>query len=303
MYGTIITNSSFERDDVAGKKIGVIGLGRMGEGIALSLLRNKVEVVSCVHHNRQGIDTILTMGGKEVASPKEVAELCDTIILCLPSSQEVDQVCRGEKSLLCAKREDLLIIDTTTGHPNESSGLVNALKISGIQYVDAPLTRGPAEARRGQLNAMLGAPLDLVKKVSNVLLLFCEFVIHVGEVGTAQKMKLINNALSMGIVALTAEIIQMAKTLDVEIGYLSKLIERGGVNNALSQSFFKWAIEQNPDILPFSIGNACKDLGYCLSLFETEGHQFNIVQAAYDRYEEKVKAGYGSLTLPHILSN
>ncbi|MHC8302833.1 NAD(P)-dependent oxidoreductase [Pseudomonas sp. ZS1P83] len=290
----------YKKTLLEGRRIGLIGLGKMGRGIAVSLIRNRASITSLSYSSRKGIAELVELGGNEVTTPKEVAESCGTIILSLPSTKEVQSVCFGRNGLITARHEGLLIIDTTTGCPVETRQLSEKLLDHGIRYVDAPLTRGPREARRGESNAILGAPKALVDEACTVLSGFCRWVLHAGETGEGQKLKLLNNALSMGVVALTANMIGAAQVLNINVHYLRTLIQQGAVNNAITQSLVSAIIDDIEDPLRFSIGDALKDLSYCSDLLNgTE--DYKMIKATQEIFLSKVRQGLSEKTLSYLI--
>lgn len=279
-------------------KVGLIGVGKMGVGISKSLLRHKVDLFIYSNNNRDGINKVLKEGGKEVSSPEKMAEICDYIILSLPSTREVLEVSNKFKNILQKK---LIIIDTTTGDPDQSIKLSEKLKNKGIIYSDAPLTRGPQEAALGKLNSVFSCPENIISDVKTILDFFCETIIYVGNVGNGQKIKLINNALSMSVVAITSEIIQMSNSLDIDLNNLKNLISQGGVNNRLTQVFFEWYLDNNSNNLEFSIGNALKDLDYCLGIFEPNESQLEVLKSTRKVFKRRSSDGLSEKFLTAIL--
>ncbi|WP_434626620.1 NAD(P)-dependent oxidoreductase [Pseudomonas sp. Z5-35] len=298
----MININSYREISLQHKRVGLIGLGRMGIGIAVSLIRNRERMVSCANNSRRGMTEFLKLGGVEVASPGAVAKLCDTIVLSLPSTDEVEEVCFGEAGISSIVHDGLLIVDTTTGHPLRTKKIADRLALQNIRYVDAPLTRGPIEARRGELNAILGSSDDSLADACTVLSRFCGYILHVGAVGEGQKIKLLNNALSMGVVALAADMVGAARSIGIEPNYLKLLIERGGVNNSLTQAFLKFAIEKGEDPLQFTIGSASKDLDYCFDILDTP-EDYQMFAAAREVYFASVLRGQSDRTLGGLLDN
>jgi 3-hydroxyisobutyrate dehydrogenase-like beta-hydroxyacid dehydrogenase len=296
----VINIDCYKKTQLEGRRIGLIGLGTMGRGIAVSLIRNRASITSLSNKSRKGIAELIELGGEEVSTPREVAESCGTIILSLPSTKEVESVCFGKNGLITARHDGLLIIDTTTGCPAETRQLAEKLLDHGIRYVDAPLTRGPREARRGESNAILGAPEALIDEACTVLSGFCRWVLHAGETGEGQTLKLLNNALSMGVVALTANMIGASQALNINVHYLRLLIQQGAVNNSITQSFLSAIIDKVEDPLKFSIGSALKDLSYCSDLLNG-AEDYKMIKAAQEVFLSKARQGLAESTLSYLI--
>lgn len=285
------------------KTIGLVGIGKMGYGIGLSLIAKGCELYLLGNKNREGIEKLLDMKAKEVDTINKMAQKCNIIILSLPSSAEVNDVLFGVKGLENDKCYQGLIIDTTTGDPTLSKEISEKLLSRGFEYVDAPVTRGPKEAEEGRLNTILGGENKPRKKAHDIVTLYSEFIIPTDGIGSAHKLKLLNNALSMGVVAISAEIFAACEKLDVGLESLRDLVKHGGVNSGLLQGFFEWSLEGSKKSLDFSISNAEKDLRYFECLCAENGYDTNILKSVHHIFNESINAGLGSLTLPNIINS
>lgn len=127
-------------------KIGFIGVGLMGEGMAKSLISKGHELWIKGNRNRAPIDGLVAMGATEVASPKEMAQVCGIIHLCLANSSQVEAIFGGQDGLLAGARAGLIVIDTSTADPKSSIALADQLAAKGGTFVDAPLGRTPKYA-------------------------------------------------------------------------------------------------------------------------------------------------------------
>ena len=107
--------------------IGFIGLGLMGHGMAKNIRKGGFELWVSGRSNRKPVDSLLSMGAKEAASPREMAAKCDIIHLCLSSSAQVEGVVRGEDGILAGARPGLIVIDTSTSDPGSTLKLVAEL--------------------------------------------------------------------------------------------------------------------------------------------------------------------------------
>ncbi|MBG6248404.1 MULTISPECIES: NAD(P)-dependent oxidoreductase [Symbiopectobacterium] len=287
-------------------KIGLIGIGKMGYGIGLSLINRGCELYVLGNKNREGIDKLLAIKAKEIDNISQMIAECKTIILSLPSSAEVDDVLFGLKGIEEGGNEggnyDGLIIDTATGDPTLSRMILEKLSFLGFKYVDAPVTRGPKEATEGRLNTILGGEDSTKTKANEIVSMYSEFIIPKQGTGSAHKLKLLNNALSISVVAISAEIFAAADKLNIGLESLRNLVKHGGVNNGLLQSLFKWGLDGNKESLDFSISNAEKDLRYFERLCIEDGYETFIVKSVHQLFKESTDAGLGKLTLPNIIN-
>ena len=137
-------------------KIGFIGVGLIGHGMAKNILTRGYDLMVKGNRNRTPVDSLVGMGAVEAASPKEMGEACDIVFICLSNSPQVEAVVRGPEGLIASGNRGLIVVDTTTANPVSTEALAADLAAAGMHMVDAPLGRTPKEAEAGTLDAMVG---------------------------------------------------------------------------------------------------------------------------------------------------
>ncbi len=137
------------------EKIGLIGVGIMGQPMALNLLNAGFGVVV---HNRSPhrLKAVIDAGGVAAAGPTEVARQCDVVITMLPDSPDVESVVMGASGLLEAMRAGQLFIDMSTIAPETSRRLAGVLAGKGVESLDAPVSGGEVGAKNATLSIMVG---------------------------------------------------------------------------------------------------------------------------------------------------
>ncbi|NRA15455.1 MAG: NAD(P)-dependent oxidoreductase [Oceanospirillaceae bacterium] len=244
-------------------KIGFIGIGAMGHGMAKNLLEKGYEVIAKANRNRERLDDLLSIGASEASSAKQLAQSCDIVILCVTGSPQVESIVYGENGLLAGVKDGQIMIDCSTGEAGVVEKIAADLKEKGCAMADAPLARTPIEAAAGKLNTMVGASDALFEKIKPVLECFCENIFHMGPVGSGSKMKLINNLITMGQAALIAEAMSACKATGVDLQRFRAVISAGGGNSGIFQMIVPAILDEGSfDGMKFSIANASKDLGY-----------------------------------------
>nr|NLD40121.1 NAD(P)-dependent oxidoreductase [Actinomycetales bacterium] len=113
----------------------------------------------------------------------------------MTSSADVEEVVAGAMGLLTEPREGLVIVDTTTAEPSSTRMLGALAAEKGVGFVDAPLTRGPAQAEAGELNTMVGGEDAHVEKALPVIETYSVYQLRTGGLGTGHTLKLINNTI------------------------------------------------------------------------------------------------------------
>ncbi|WP_445220057.1 NAD(P)-dependent oxidoreductase [Bradyrhizobium sp. Pa8] len=284
----------------AQQKIGLIGLGRMGTGMGISLLRHQMELHIKANKNRFGADRLISAGAHEHPSITALAKHVTAVVLSLPSSREVEAVCLGQNGLFVHMSRGGLIIDCTTSYPASTVALADQAQERGISFIDAPVTRSPEQAEFGLLNAMVGSSEKLFPVAEGILAAFCETVLHVGDVGQGHKIKLVYNSMTMGIAAVAAEVCQFAHSLDIDLVTLRSLVSRGSTNSGIFQAFAAFLLGEKPDVLAVSIANSAKDIECAVRLAGESAVSVPVLAAAAHKLSVSVAAGKGELTLPHL---
>ena len=244
-------------------RIGFVGVGLMGHGMAKNLLKNGFEVTVMAHKNRKPIEDLVAQGAAEATSPKGVTERSDVVILCVTGAPQVEQVVYGKSGVLEAVRQGLTLLDCSTSEPALCERVAKDLAEHGADYADAPLARSPAEAEAGKLNTMVGADERVFGAVRPILEAFCENIFYMGAVGAGARTKLIYNLITMGHAALIAEALCACAATGVDLARFAKVVGGGGANSGIFQMIVPKILEQNDySGLKFSLANASKDLRY-----------------------------------------
>lgn len=243
-------------------RIGLIGLGLMGHGIGRNLLKNGFALTVMGNVNRAPVDSLVSLGATESKSVAELVAASDVVMLCVTGSPQVESLMNRDQGILQSIRPGQIVIDCSTSQPS-SSAIINAqLLQAGALFVDAPLGRTPAEAEAGKLNVMVGATPQLLEHIRPVLQAFCENIIHVGEVISAQKLKLINNFAVVGAVALFTEALRACDQVGISRQAMYDLMSKGPLQGGLLQMIMAEILKENYAGMKFSVNNACKDIGY-----------------------------------------
>jgi 3-hydroxyisobutyrate dehydrogenase-like beta-hydroxyacid dehydrogenase len=248
---------------MAKERIGFVGVGLMGHGMAKNLVAKGFPLTVRVHRNRKAAEDVLAAGAKEAKTNADLANASDVVILCVTGSPQVEEIIYGENGILTVARQGLVVVDTSTAEPESTAKVRADLARKGTAYVDAPLARTPKEAEEGRLNTMVGADDATFARLKPVFAAYCENVIHAGPPGHGHMLKLINNFLAMSIATATAEACAACAKSGVSIGRLHEVISAGAVNSGIFQLIVGKMLEaKDLSGLKFTLANAMKDLRY-----------------------------------------
>ncbi len=245
-------------------RIGFVGLGLMGHGMAKNLVTKGYPLAVRAHRNRKPLEDILAAGAKEVSSNADLARGNDVVFLCVTGAPQVEEIVNGKDGIATAAHPGLIVVDTSTSEPATTTKMRDDLGAKGVLFVDAPLARTPVEAELGKLNIMVGADDATFAKLRPVLGAFCENIIHAGPPGHGIVLKLINNFIAQAIATATAEACAAAAKSGLSLEKLHQVISAGGVNSGIFQMMVGRMLENRGDLsgLKFTIDNARKDLRY-----------------------------------------
>ena len=242
--------------------VGFIGLGMMGHAMAANILKAGHELWVKGGRSRGPVDSLVGLGAKEAASPKDMADRCDIIHLCLPNSATVEQIIRGPEGILAGARPGLVIIDTSTADPASTLALAAELAAAGTHFVDAPLGGTPLQAESAQLTALVGCDEALLETVRPVIASWASTINRIGPVGNGHKMKLMMNFIGMSYGALYAEAVVLAAKIGISPAKLREVIEPSRMGSGFFNTFMAYVVDRDPNAHRFSIENAAKDLRY-----------------------------------------
>lgn len=280
--------------------IGFIGLGLMGSNMVENLQNRGFELV-VMDLNPDAVQAVLDRGNaRSAASPRELAEASDIVMLCLTTSEVVERVVYGDDGILAGIREGAVLVDFGTSIPASTRKIGADLAPKGAGMVDAPLGRTPAHARDGLLNIMAAGERQWFDKVRPVLEQQGENVFHLGPLGSGHVTKLINNFMGMTTVCAMSQAFAVAARAGVDGQQLYDIMSAGPSNSPFMRFCKNYAVDGVSD-LGFSISNANKDLGYFLKMLEDLGTRSEIAEGTARNLQAAVEAGLGDGNVPEIL--
>jgi 2-hydroxy-3-oxopropionate reductase len=168
--------------------VGFVGLGGMGSGLVKNLLAQSVPV-TVLDKRPEVVATALGRGARAAQSLDELAETCDVIMVCVNNADDSESVILGVLDHLGVGK---IVVEHTTTNPESIARLDAAVRATGAEFAEAPMTRTPLHADRGEVNILYGGPADLLDKLRPLFDCYAENVFHVGPLTHAIKLKLIH---------------------------------------------------------------------------------------------------------------
>jgi 3-hydroxyisobutyrate dehydrogenase len=194
------------------KTIGLIGAGTMGLAAGRKILESgRSLLVFDVSLGAQ--EKARSMGAGVAATPAEVSRQADMVILFLPGPKEVDLCVAGQDGLLSASHSGLVIVDMSTVDPGVTRRMAELALKKGIGYLDAPVLGRPASI--GNWALPVGGRKQDLEPCRPVLELLAAKIFHIGESGSGNKVKLLNQLMFGAINAMTAEMMAIAEKIGI----------------------------------------------------------------------------------------
>lgn len=281
-------------------RIGFIGVGLMGHGMAKNIVEKGFPLTVMGHRNRAPVEDLVTRGASEAKSPAELASASDIVVLCVTGAPQVEAIVRGPQGLVAGARSGLHIVDTSTSEPALTMALHKELKEKGIQLCDAPLGGTPVQAAEGKLSAMVGAEDEAFRTVEPAIAAFAARIIHVGGPGAGHTMKLLNNFLSLGYGAIYAEALAIAAKVGVTPQVFDGVISGSRMDCGFYQTFFKYVLERDVNAHRFTLSNAHKDMRYVNNLASAVGAANFVSASVKNLYATAEGLGRGDWNVPQI---
>ncbi|MCW5736461.1 MAG: NAD(P)-dependent oxidoreductase [Enhydrobacter sp.] len=238
-------------------KVGFIGLGRMGGALARRLMR---EHRLAVYDLRAEVRAAFAGEGAEAMPDlRSLAAACDVVLTCLPTSAEVKAVIFGPDGLAEGMRPGSLIADMTTGDPNATRQMAEALQPAGIELIDAPASGGPHGAAAGTIAIIVGASPKQFERTKPIFAAISPNVFHTGGVGSGQIMKLVNNVIAAGVRAATFEAVALGVKNGLDLKTCVDILAKGTARSYTTELALPGLLDPNRK-MTFTLGLMHKDV-------------------------------------------
>jgi 3-hydroxyisobutyrate dehydrogenase-like beta-hydroxyacid dehydrogenase len=287
------------------KRIGMVGIGMMGHGIASNIVKRDYELGLFEHAGNQPLDDLKAAGAKGFTSLKALAERSDVIILVLTGSPQVEAVLQGAGGILEGLRPDAVVIDCSTAIPSSSVRMAQAVQAAGGRFLDSPMTRTPKEAAEGRLNLLVGGEAALLEECRPLLQCFAENISHMGPAGAGHSMKLLHNYVSLGMVTLLSEAAACALHSQVSPEAFVDVLAKGGGGGIALERLKPFLLAGDSSGLRFSVANARKDLDYYNTMAADAGSHKEVAAAVLSTLDLALARAPQALVpeLPSILGS
>ena len=280
-------------------KRGIIGIGMLGEAVALNLLNSGYDV-TVYNRTKEKTIEVEKKGAKVRDSPKAVAENVELIIIIVKDSIAVKEVSFGKNGIIESKNRKLIVADMSTIDSIESKNIANQFQQNHIQKLEIPVMGGPNVAITGKLVMMASGPKDSFDQCKTIFEKIANKVFFLGEQGIANSIKLAMN-LQITMLALSlSEGITLLKKANVDPKIFLEVLNSTYFKTGMSENKAFKMIEGNYDAT-FTLANLKKDITTMTNAAKDLGIELPMISKAEEIYKNAINEGLGDLDYTGII--
>ena len=280
-------------------KIGIIGIGMLGEAVALNLLNSGYDV-AVYNRTKEKTIEVEKKGAKVMDSPKTVAENVELIIIIVKDSIAVKEVSFGKNGIIESKNGKLIVADMSTIDSIESKNIANQFQQNHIQKLEIPVMGGPNVAITGKLVMMASGPKDSFDQCKTIFEKIANKVFFLGEQGIANSIKLAMN-LQITMLALSlSEGITLLKKSNIDPKIFLEVLNSTYFKTGMSENKAFKMIEGNYDAT-FTLANLKKDITTMTNAAKDLGIELPMISKAEEIYKNAINEGLGDLDYTGII--
>ena len=273
-------------------KLAFIGLGAMGfpmagylqqAGYAVTVYNRTLEKAEQWQHKYQGATA---------PTPKDAAVNADVVLMCVGNDDDVRSVVYGEQGVLASLSPNSILIDHTTTSAELARELYKACSSQNAHFLDAPVSGGQAGAENGKLTVMLGGNNSVYQKVTSILDCYSQKHELMGNVGSGQLTKMVNQICIAGVLQGLSEAISFAENADLDVEKVINVISKGAAQSWQMEN--RWqTMHHNEFNFGFAIDWMRKDLDIVLNEAKRNASTLPLT-AMVDQFYAQVQANGGN---------
>jgi len=279
--GGYASKRTVEEDAAMSERIGFLGLGIMGSRMAANVARAGFPLTVWTHTSGKATRWASEHGATAASTPADVARASDIVLSMVVDGAQVSSILLGENGVVEAAHPGLLCVDMSTISPLDSRRIAAALGERGVRMLDAPVTGSSPRAEAGTLTIMAGGVAEDFARAEPLLQSMGEVIVHVGELGQGEMLKLINNSLGAANAAALAEALLLARATGVDLDAFVQVTSAG--SGASAQLTLKSTPMREHDYTTlFKTAHLLKDVRLCLEEAQSVGVPFPAAAHARD---------------------
>ncbi|MBH1969686.1 MAG: NAD(P)-dependent oxidoreductase [Moraxellaceae bacterium] len=273
-------------------KLAFIGLGNMGYPIAGHLAQQGHELTVYNRTTSKAQQWVQEYGHQLATTPQEAANRADIVFTCVGNDNDLSDVVLGEHGLIAGLKAGSILVDHSTVSAETSRELAALLTLRGVDFVDAPVSGGQQGAQKGQLSIMCGADAAVFARIEPVLAAYGKTITHMGNIGSGQLTKMVNQICVAGLIQALAEGIHFAQQSGLDVEKALNVVSHGAASS--------WQmVNRYPTMLAdqyhhgFAVDWMRKDLAICLDEATKNGAQLPVTELVNQFYADVQALGGG----------
>ena len=272
------------------RNVAFLGLGVMGFPMAghLALAGHQVTV-----YNRSPAKAKAwadEFKGRTAATPREAAAGADIVFCCVGNDDDLRSVVLGPNGAFAGMGKDAVFVDHTTASADVARELHGKAREAGLHFVDAPVSGGQAGAQNGMLTVMCGGDAEPFARIEPVAQAFSRSIVLLGDSGSGQLAKMVNQICIAGLVQGLSEAIAFGQRAKLDMGQVLAVISKGAAQSWQMENRGKTMVEGKFDF-GFAVDWMRKDLGLVLDEAKRNGARLPVTALVDQFYADVQQAG------------
>lgn len=278
-------------------KLAFLGLGVMGYPMAGHLQAGGHEVTVYNRTTQKAEAWVKQHKGAMATTPAEAAKNAEVVFACVGADRDVFAVTLGEgegdkSGAFSAMARGSIFVDNTTASAEAARRLYARGSEKGIGVVDAPVSGGQAGAEGGKLTVMCGGDAEMVKRVKPLMECYAAKVVHIGNSGSGQLAKMVNQICIAGVLQGLAEAIHFGQSANLDIAKVLEAVS-GGAAQSWQMNNRARTMAANEFDFGFALDWMVKDLTMCLEEAAKNGSSLPVTALVGQYYRQLKERGYG----------
>jgi len=272
------------------RRVAFIGLGVMGYPMAGHLSQRGCEVVVFNRTAGKANQWVREFGGRAASTPAEAAKDADVVLACVGRDADVAEVTRGTTGAFRAMRPGTVFVDHTTASAHMARDLAAVAEHEGFGFIDAPVSGGEQGAKNGQLTVMCGGKRADYEKAEPVIQAYAKQCRLMGEAGSGQLTKMVNQICIAGVVQALSEGLSFARSAGLDAEAVIEVISKGAAQSWQMENRYKTMLAGQFEH-GFAVQWMRKDLSMCLDEARNNGASLPLAALVDQFYAEVENMG------------
>ena len=271
-------------------KLAFLGLGVMGYPMAGHLKSAGHDVTVYNRTAAKAEKWVAEHGGQMGITPNAAAQGADMVLACVGNDDDLRSVCLGDDGAFAAMAKSSIFVDHTTVSAAVTRELHDAAALSGIAFVDAPVSGGQAGAENGALSIMCGGAEGSYSTAETVIGAYAKLCRRIGESGAGQMTKMCNQIAIAGLVQGLSEALHFAQKAGLDGQAVVEVISQGAAGSWQMSNRYETMLDDKFEH-GFAVDWMRKDLGICLDTANENGASLPVTALVDQFYKDVQKMG------------